>query len=210
MMHADPAVPCPVPAEQSHAAKLYILFICCISLGLCSAVWNTSRHTSNALQAYSGFVILTTIILFVGIGTSMYLANIQTGKGYRFRPTARWITQVAMVSIELFAICTAAVVIFDNAAQSQYGTACAVLAVFWLYKVMYTSLTTVELALLLMPPGSCYRYQIWPTEAYSTSSASAGLIAAEAMATATIRHPARSVVVTDGSGAELDANVSWR
>lgn len=188
---------CPVPAYVSHAAKIYVGVLSCISLSLCSAAWNTnwdSPDRNNALASFSMIVVSIASMLIIGILYTMYqMRGGSAQNGYQVGKCARIVIHLAIIFIDLFSVGVASIAIHNNTNTAQYVLACAVLVGFFAYRVCFTSVSLIEVACIRMP-DRLKPYSMWGPSDMSYGRANAEMVAAEVMSTSMMVKPAKRYV----------------
>ena len=199
MMHAIATQPetCPVPAFLSHAAKIYVGVLSCISLALCSAAWYTnwdSPDRNNALASFSMIVVSIASMLIIGILYTIYqMKGGSAQDGYQVGKGARIVIHLAIIFIDLFSVGVAAIAIHNNTNTAQYVLACAVLVGFFAYRACFTSVSLIEVACIRMP-DRLKSYSMWGSSRLSYGRANAEMVAAEVMSTSMMVKPAKRYV----------------
>ena len=147
-----------IASGDMYAARCYILFSCIVAF-ICSA-WTLDNYItgSTTMRAYSWIGTISSAMLVTGLllewvvyrngsccgpygGASRAAENLRThGVGIS-------LVHIATASISIFSTCASAVNIYNNSSTGLYAISCSVLAVNWIYNVMYTPSTVMHLAI---------------------------------------------------------------
>lgn len=137
-----------------YAARSYMVFSCVVAL-ICSA-WTLDNYMNGniTMRAYAWIGTVASAMLVLGLLTEGAIYRRSSGNPpYAYAEAARQrgvgvsMVHVATATIGIFSVCVAAVNIYGNASDGLYAMSCAVIAVNWIYYVMFTPNTVMHLAL---------------------------------------------------------------
>lgn len=143
-----------ISAVDTYAARSYMFYLCVIAL-VCSA-WTLSNYMNKniTMRAYAWIGTVASALLVLGLLTEAAIYRRSAAKPlYAYAETLRQrgigisLVHVATATISTFSVCVAAVNIYGNASDGLYGMSCAVIAVQWMYYVMFTPNTLMHVAL---------------------------------------------------------------
>lgn len=143
---------------EMYAARCYMLFTCIVAF-ICSA-WTLDNYMngSTTMRAYSWIGTISSAMLVTGLLLEWAVYRNggccgRSGGATRVADTLRTrgvgisLVHIATSSISIFSTCASAVNIYNNSSTGLYAVSCSVLAVNWIYNVMYTPSTTMHLAI---------------------------------------------------------------
>lgn len=137
-----------------YAARSYMFYSCVIAL-ICSA-WTLNNYTNGniTMRAYAWIGTVASALLVLGILVEGAIYQRPSdSRPYAYTEAVRQrgvgvsIVHVATSTIGIFSVCVAAVNIYGNASDGLYAISCVVIAVNWMYYVMFTPNTVMHLAL---------------------------------------------------------------
>jgi hypothetical protein len=147
-----------IDSGDMYVARCYILFSCIVAF-VCSA-WSLDNYMngSTTMRAYSWIGTISSAMLVTGLLLEWVVYRNggccgRSGGATRVAETLRThgvgisLVHVATSSISTFSTCASAVNIYNNSSAGLYAISCSVLAVNWIYYVMYTPSTVMHLAI---------------------------------------------------------------